>query len=66
MVMNLTQAMLAGRSLDAFVKEIMAQEVKNKTSLAKNTTELMVQHIYDYAIFELVIHLAKILGNSEI
>jgi hypothetical protein len=54
MVMNLAQAMLAGRSLDAFVKEIRAKEVKNKTRLAKNTTELTPQQIYDYAIFELV------------
>jgi hypothetical protein len=51
MVMNLAQAMLPGRSLDAFVEEIRAQEVKNKTSLANNTTELTPQQIYDYAIF---------------
>jgi hypothetical protein len=31
MVMNLVHAMLGARSLDAFVKEISAQEVKNKT-----------------------------------
>jgi hypothetical protein len=29
--------------------------VKNKTRLAEGTTELMVQQIYDYAIFELAI-----------
>jgi hypothetical protein len=55
MVMNLAQAMLAGCSLDAFVKERRAQEVKNKTSLAKNTMELTPHQIYDYAIFELAI-----------
>jgi hypothetical protein len=55
MVMNLAQAMLAGSSLDAFVKKRRAQEVKNKTRLVKVTTELMAQQIYDYAIFELAI-----------
>jgi hypothetical protein len=55
MVMHLTQAMLGGRSLDAFLKERRAQEVKNKTRLAKGTTELTAQQIYDYAIFELKI-----------
>jgi hypothetical protein len=52
MVMNLAQAMLAGRSLDAFVKEIRAQEIKNKTRLAKGITELTGHQIYYYAIFE--------------
>jgi hypothetical protein len=52
MVMNLAQSMLAGRSLDAFVKEIRAQEIKNKTRLAKGITELTGHQIYDYAIFE--------------
>jgi hypothetical protein len=47
--------MLAGHSLDDFVKERRAHEMKNKTCLAKNKTELTPQHIYDYAIFELVI-----------
>jgi hypothetical protein len=55
MVMNLTQVMLAGRNLDAFVKENRAQEVKNLTRLAKKAMELTPQQIYDYAIFELAI-----------
>jgi hypothetical protein len=55
MVINLAQSMLVGRSLDAFVKERRAQEFKNKTRLAKGTTELTGHHIYDYAIFELEI-----------
>jgi hypothetical protein len=38
------------------VKEKKAQEVKSKTRLAKGTTELTVQQIYDYAIFELAVH----------
>jgi hypothetical protein len=55
MVVNLAQAMLGGRSLDAFVKEGRSQEVKNKTRLTKGTTGLTAQQIYDYAIFELAI-----------
>jgi hypothetical protein len=40
MVMNLVQAMLAGRSLDAGVKERRAQEVNIPTCLATNAMEL--------------------------
>jgi hypothetical protein len=53
MVMNLAQAMLAGRSLYDFVKERRAQEVNNKACLTKNKTELTPQQMYNYAIFEL-------------
>jgi hypothetical protein len=35
MVMNLAQAMLAGRGWEAFLSERPAQEVKNKTCKAK-------------------------------
>jgi hypothetical protein len=35
MVMNLAQAMLAGRSLEAFLNERWAQETKNKSRKAK-------------------------------
>jgi hypothetical protein len=35
MVMNLSQAILAGRSLEAFLNERRAQEAKNKTRKAK-------------------------------
>jgi hypothetical protein len=55
MVMNLAQAMLHGRGLDAFVNERRAQMAKNKTHVAKNQNELNYQHIHDYAIFELAI-----------
>jgi hypothetical protein len=41
--------------LDAFVKEIRVQEVKNKTQFAKNINELKPWQIYDYAVFELAI-----------
>jgi hypothetical protein len=37
------------------VKERRAQEVKNKTRLAKGKTKLTAQQINDYAIFELAI-----------
>jgi hypothetical protein len=35
MVMNLAQAMLVGRSLEAFLNERRAQEAKNKTRKAQ-------------------------------
>jgi hypothetical protein len=38
MVMNLAQAMLVGRSLEAFLNERCAQEAKNKTRKAKEQT----------------------------
>jgi hypothetical protein len=55
MVMNLAQAMLHGRGLDAFVNERRAQMAKNKIRAAKNQNELNEQQIHDYAIFELYI-----------
>jgi hypothetical protein len=55
MVMNLAQAMLHWRGLDAFVNERRAQMAKNKVHAAKNQNELNEQHIHDYAIFELAI-----------
>jgi hypothetical protein len=55
MVMNLAQAMLNGRGLDAFVNERRTQIAKNKIRVANNQTELNEQQIRDYAIFELAI-----------
>jgi hypothetical protein len=55
MVMNLAQAMLEGRGLEAFLNERRAQDTKNKTRKAKEQTEYTPQHIYDCAIFELAI-----------
>jgi hypothetical protein len=55
MVMNLAQAMLVGRSLEAFLNERRAQETKNKTRKAKEQTEYTPQQVYDCAIFELAI-----------
>jgi hypothetical protein len=51
MVMNLAQAMLAGRSLEAFLNERRAQEAKNKTRKAKEQMMHNPQQIYDCAIF---------------
>jgi hypothetical protein len=51
MVMNLAQAMLHGRGLDAFVNERRSQTAKNKVRAAKNQNEFNEQHIHDYAIF---------------
>jgi hypothetical protein len=60
MVMNLARAMLAGRSLEAFLNERRAQETKNKTCKAKEQTEYTPQHIYDCAIFELAIRASDV------
>jgi hypothetical protein len=38
MVMNLSQAMLAARSLEAFLNERRTQETKNKTRKVKEQT----------------------------
>jgi hypothetical protein len=55
MVMNLAQAILAGRSLEVFLNERRAQEAKNKTRKAKEQAMYTPTQIYDYAIFELAI-----------
>jgi hypothetical protein len=55
MVMNLAQAMLAGRSLEAFLSERRSQEAKNRICKAKEQTMHTPQQIYDCAIFELAI-----------
>jgi hypothetical protein len=55
MAMNLAQAMLHGRGLDAFVNERRAQMAKKKIRAAKNQNKLNEQQIHDYAIFELAI-----------
>jgi hypothetical protein len=55
MIMSLAQAMLAGRSLEAFLTEIHTQESKNNIRKAKLQMEHTPNQIYDYAIFELAI-----------
>jgi hypothetical protein len=55
MVVNLAHAMLAGRSLEAFLNERRAQEAKNKTRKAKEQSAYTPQQIYDCAIFGLAI-----------
>jgi hypothetical protein len=54
-VMNLAQAMLVRRSLEAFLNEKCSQEAKNKIRKAKTQTEHTPSQIYDFAIFELAI-----------
>jgi hypothetical protein len=54
-IMNLAQAMLAGRSLEAFLNEKRSQEAKNRVRKAKTLTEHTPKQIYDFAIFELSI-----------
>jgi hypothetical protein len=55
MIMNLAQAMLAGRSLEAFLMERRSQEAKHRILKANNQTEHTSNQIYYYAIFELAI-----------
>jgi hypothetical protein len=50
-VMNLAQAILAGRSLEAFLNERRSQEAKNRIRKAKTQTEHTPSQIYDFAIF---------------
>jgi hypothetical protein len=54
-IMNLAQAMLAGRSLEAFLNEKHSQEAKNRIRNTRTQTEHTPKQIYDFAIFELSI-----------
>jgi hypothetical protein len=54
-IMNLDQAMLAVRILEAFLNEKRSQEAKNKIRKTKTQTEHTPKKIYDFAIFELSI-----------
>jgi hypothetical protein len=54
-VMNLAQAMLAGRSLEVFLNEKRSQEAKNRIRKTKTHTEHTPKKIYDFTIFELAI-----------
>jgi hypothetical protein len=54
-VMSLVQAMLAERSLEAFLNEKLSQEAKNRIRKTKTHTEHTPKQIYDFAIFELAI-----------
>jgi hypothetical protein len=50
-IMNLAQAILAGRSLEAFLNEKRSQEAKNRVRKTKTLTEHTPKQIYDFAIF---------------
>jgi hypothetical protein len=54
-IMNLAQAMLVGRSLEAFLNDKHSQEAKNRVLKAKTIEEHTPSQIYDFAIFELEI-----------
>jgi hypothetical protein len=54
-IMNLAQAMLAVRSLEAFLNEKHSQEAKNKVRKFKTLVEHTPKQIYDFAILELSI-----------
>jgi hypothetical protein len=50
-IMNLAQAMLMGRSLEAFLNEKRTQEAKNRIRKTKTLMEHTPSQIYDFAIF---------------
>jgi hypothetical protein len=52
---SLAQAMLAGRSLEAFLNEKLSQEAKSRVRKSKTIAEHTPKQIYDFAIFELSI-----------
>jgi hypothetical protein len=54
-IMNLAQAMLAGRSLEAFLNEKRSQEANNRIRKTETQTEHTPKQIYDFTIFELSI-----------
>jgi hypothetical protein len=54
-ITNLAQAMLAGRSLEAFLNEKCSQEAKNRVRKSQTIAEHTPKQIYDFAIFELSI-----------
>jgi hypothetical protein len=51
MIINLEQAMLAGRSLEAFLREKSSQEAKHRICNAKDQTLHTPNQIYVYALF---------------
>jgi hypothetical protein len=53
--MNLAQAKLSGRSLEAFLNEKRSQEANNRVRKSKMIAEHTPKQIYDLAIFELSI-----------
>jgi hypothetical protein len=53
--MNLAQAMLAGRSLEAFLQEKRSKEANNRVRRSKTIAEHTPKKIYDFTIFELSI-----------
>jgi hypothetical protein len=53
-IMNLAQAMLAGRSLEAFLNERRSQEAKNKVRKFKTLVEHTPKQIYDSFHFRVV------------
>jgi hypothetical protein len=55
MIMSLAQAMLMGRSLEAFLNERRSQEARHRIRKAKDQTLYTSNQIYNYALFELAI-----------
>jgi hypothetical protein len=53
--MNLAEAMLVGRSLEAFINEKRSQDAKNRVRKANTLTEHTPKQIFDFALFKLSI-----------
>jgi hypothetical protein len=51
-IMNLDQAMLAGRSLEAFLNEKRSQAANNRVQKSKTIAEHTPKQMYDFAIIE--------------
>jgi hypothetical protein len=64
--MNLAQAMLAGRILEAFTNDKRVQEAKNRVRKAKTLTEHTPHQIFDSAIFELSTRAFDILSGWRV
>jgi hypothetical protein len=63
MVMNLAQAMLAGRSLEDFLNERRAQETKNKTRKAKEQMEYTSQQVAKFLNWQSALLTSKVDGE---
>jgi hypothetical protein len=64
-IMNLAQAMLVGRSLEAFLNEKRSQEARNRVRKYRTLTEHTPKQIYDFAIlnWQFVLLTSKVDGE---
>jgi hypothetical protein len=50
-IINLAQAMLVGRSLEAFINEKRVQDAKKRVRKSKTLTEHTPKQIFDFPLF---------------